>query len=451
LFSLAISLSAGAMAPSALAQSDPLAQPPGGVDFRTLNYGETGFNASGRAICCVRPGTSARAALNAAIPDVAKILGVKPTLTSGFVDNKSNHGGGVNFTATVSGTPVKGSILAGVGPDGVMVCIIYAVANCPASDWSALLADLPSSIKLTTTSFGDGVGTIGLPHGWTIAQSNNMGTVIVAGPEEEQVAIMVTMVVLAPGSPEAISQQRAAQLARQFGQQPADGYAIAPYASGADALREICPYLSQTSVSHGGPSQKIKQIIGTKSLPPDPAHPDYESSFVQYLSNIGKPGGTVVRQAIAQTTTNHLAPLHGGWGLCISAVSAPDNIFAREMPTLIAIWHSYNPDVQKALANGQANTIAMQNALNQVQANMQASQDQTEQIISDMNQRQLAANRSFDDEDEIIRGYRTVEDTQTGKQADVNLEDAHAIVDALNEGDPGRYIQIPLRDQVDPF
>ena len=88
------------MAPSALAQSDPLAQPPGGVDFRTLNYGETGFNASGRAICIVRPGTSARAGLNAAIPDVAKILGVKPTLTSGFVDSKTDHGGGANFTAT---------------------------------------------------------------------------------------------------------------------------------------------------------------------------------------------------------------------------------------------------------------------------------------------------------------------------------------------------------------
>ena len=121
------------------------------------------------------------------------------------------------------------------------------------------------------------------------------------------------------------------------------------------------------------------------------------------------------------------------------------------MPTLVAIWHSYNPDVQKALANGQADTAAMQNALNQIQANIQASQDQTEQIISDMNQRQLAANRSFDNEDEIIRGYRTVEDTETGEQADVNLEDAHAIVDTLNEGDPGRYIQIPLRDQVDPF
>jgi hypothetical protein len=439
------------MVPCAVAQTGPLAQPPGGVDFRTLNYGETGFNASGRAICIVRPGASARAALNAAIPDIAKILGVTPTLTSGFVDGKSDHGGGVNFTATVSGTLVKGSILAGVGPDGVMVCILYAVANCPASDWSALLSDLPSSIKLTTTPFGDGVGTIGLPDKWTIAQSNNMGTVVVAGPDDEQVAILITGVVLAPGSPEAVSQQRAAQLARQFNQQPADGYAIAPYASGADALQEIFPYLSQTSVSHGGPSQQIKQIIGTKPLPPDPAHPDYESSFVQYRASIGKPSGTIVRQAIAQITTNHLAPLHGGWGLSISAVSAPDNIFAQEMPTMIAIWHSYNPDVQKALANGQANTAAMQNALSQVQANMQASQDQTQQIISDMNQRQLIANRSFDNEDEIIRGYRTVEDTETGDQADVNLEDAHAIVDQLNQGDPGRYIQIPLRDQVDPF
>ena len=277
---------------------------------------------------------------------------MKPVLTSGFVDGKSDHGGGVNFTATVSGTAVKGSILVGTGPDGVMVCIVYAVANCPASDWSALLADLPSSIKLTTTSFGDGVGTIGLPDGWKIAQSNNMGTVIVAGPDEEQVAIMLTMVVLAPGSPEAVSQQRSRQMAIQYHVKPADGYAIAAYASGADALQAIFPYWSQTSVAHGGPSQAIKQIIGIKALPADPAHPDIESSFVQYQANIGNPSGTVVRQAIAQTTTNHLAPLHGGWQLCISGVSAPDNIFAKEMPTMIAIWHSYNPDVQKRWPTG---------------------------------------------------------------------------------------------------
>lgn len=75
----------------------------------------------------------------------------------------------------------------------------------------------------------------------------------------------------------------------------------------------------------------------------------------------------------------------------------------------------------------------------------------TDQMIADSQRQEMAADRGFADQDEIIRGYRAVEDTQTGQQADVNLEDAHAIVDKLNEGDPGRFIEIPLRDELDPF
>jgi hypothetical protein len=39
----------------------------------------------------------------------------------------------------------------------------------------------------------------------------------------------------------------------------------------------------------------------------------------------------------------------------------------------------------------------------------------------------------------------------SGDTADVNLADSHAIVDALNQNDPGRYVRIPLRDTLDPF
>jgi hypothetical protein len=47
--------------------------------------------------------------------------------------------------------------------------------------------------------------------------------------------------------------------------------------------------------------------------------------------------------------------------------------------------------------------------------------------------------------DEGIRGYRKVYDTQTGQEADVNLGDVNGVVNALNEADPGRYVQVPLR------
>lgn len=59
--------------------------------------------------------------------------------------------------------------------------------------------------------------------------------------------------------------------------------------------------------------------------------------------------------------------------------------------------------------------------------------------------------RGHDDFDELIRGYRTVEDTQTGVKHSVDLGNVDKIVDDLNESDPGRYRQIPLRDEADPL
>ena len=59
--------------------------------------------------------------------------------------------------------------------------------------------------------------------------------------------------------------------------------------------------------------------------------------------------------------------------------------------------------------------------------------------------------RSALDFDEVIRGVRTVEDTQTGHRTSVDLGNVDQIVDKLNEHDPGRYVQIPLRDEMAPL
>jgi hypothetical protein len=75
---------------------------------------------------------------------------------------------------------------------------------------------------------------------------------------------------------------------------------------------------------------------------------------------------------------------------------------------------------------------------------------QTDATIARMQQQQLESDRSFADVDEGIRGYRKVYDTQTGEESDVNLGDVNGVVNSLNEADPGRYVQVPLRDEVQP-
>ena len=52
------------------------------------------------------------------------------------------------------------------------------------------------------------------------------------------------------------------------------------------------------------------------------------------------------------------------------------------------------------------------------------------------------------DFDEVIRGYRTVEDTQTGERREANLGYVDQIVEKMNEKEGyERDKEIPLRDQ----
>ena len=57
----------------------------------------------------------------------------------------------------------------------------------------------------------------------------------------------------------------------------------------------------------------------------------------------------------------------------------------------------------------------------------------------------------FADFDETIVGSRDVLDTATGEKTSVDLGNVNAIVDRLNQNDPGRYQQIPLRDELYPL
>jgi hypothetical protein len=422
----------------------------GGTDFKTLGYAEMGSNDSGRALFQSKAGTSAKAVMMDALHDVAKILGTKVTVTSAFDDQKQDHSSGANFTATINGTPIKGSVLTAISSNGGAISIVYAIANCPAHDWSQLLADLPASIKLTDTTFGNGAGTIGLPDGWTIANSDTTGTVMVAGPNGEQVQVNLSILVLAPGSPPAQSQLQMMRMAMQFGHKPLRGNPIAQIGTPAQAIQNIYAYGLKAAPLFGDPIVNFKEVISEKPLPAD--QPNVQNAVVYFTTSQEKNNQTVITRSLTRLSVTQLPPqLQGDWHMEYTGVSAPDNLFDKELPTMIAIWNSYKPNMQQIMANDKQNMAQMQATFRQTMANLKAINDSTDQMIADQQAQEMASDRSSADFDEVIRGYRTVEDTQTGEQSDVNLADSHAIVDKLNEGDPGRYIEIPLRDTLDPY
>jgi len=77
---------------------------------------------------------------------------------------------------------------------------------------------------------------------------------------------------------------------------------------------------------------------------------------------------------------------------------------------------------------------------------MKEFQEHQEQVADEENQR----SRNADDWIEYAGGYRTVIDSQTGQSVQVNLGDVNNVVNYLNQGDPNRYVQIPLRDIRNP-
>lgn len=95
-----------------------------------------------------------------------------------------------------------------------------------------------------------------------------------------------------------------------------------------------------------------------------------------------------------------------------------------------------------------AKGAAEQRQANQINAQTMRMLAASNANIAHMQAQEREAEKNFADVDEGIRGYRKVYDTKTGEESDINLGDVNGVVNALNEADPGRYVQIPLRDEV---
>jgi small-conductance mechanosensitive channel len=155
----------------------------------------------------------------------------------------------------------------------------------------------------------------------------------------------------------------------------------------------------------------------------------------------------------------------GAWMMMGVIMRAPDATFERDLPAMRSMVFSLKE-------NAQVISQKTQQALNEQNQRFQAQQQAHRQQVEgferqqqahrevtraydrqhqDWEKNQKTTSRSHDDYDEVLRGYRTVEDTRSGVKTSVDLGNVDVIVDKLNEANPGRYRQIPLRDEMDPL
>ena len=154
----------------------------------------------------------------------------------------------------------------------------------------------------------------------------------------------------------------------------------------------------------------------------------------------------------------------GSWIFSSTGISAPDESFDADVPTMNAILKSERPNWPVLNQHAQARTEAMrqqgQAAMAAQQRQFEAGQQAHKEQMAGYDKynkawadRQTAQSRSSDDFCEYLRGYRTVVDTRTGTAASVDLTSANGVASALNDyhHDPDRFVAVPLRDENHPL
>jgi hypothetical protein len=170
--------------------------------------------------------------------------------------------------------------------------------------------------------------------------------------------------------------------------------------------------------------------------------------FAHYGITVSANGEQIHRLVLAQLTVNPITDDSFKFGLL--SVAAPDATYKQDLPTMLAITNSLQEN-SAVFAQQTRQTIDGMNArFAAQQAAQQKVEAANDEHNRDVEQNQLITERSNANEDEIIRGDRTVVDTTTGEKTSVDLGNVDQVVDNLNAGDPGRYKEIPLRDELYP-
>ena len=118
---------------------------------------------------------------------------------------------------------------------------------------------------------------------------------------------------------------------------------------------------------------------------------------------------------------------------------------------MLAIAKSWKLNDAVVQEHTQQNINASNQRFEAFEHSMKDKQDAFDSYLKSVQHNELIQERSNADFDEVIRGYRTVYDTESGNRSSADLGNVNEIVNSLNERDPGRYIQIPLRDEEFPL
>jgi hypothetical protein len=399
---------------------------------------------------------SVPAALGSALQDLSRWFDAKPNATGAFADAKEHRRGGAPFTATLKGQPIKGLVFCTLGDNGADITVTYCLASAPASEWAKLgssgettASASPPGIKLEQYDFPDGTGSIQLPAGWKTSARTCIQGVRIAGPAGQWVTLGQSYSVNMPKSFIVQNQLELAEQARRMGLPPPKQIEmfVAPYSGPADALKNLMPQISRMSQTHGGPAVRLDKFL-EEPKPAQASFPNGQAAELCFAVVRTAEGVSTRYRSRARVETWVVGT--GAWSMYFTELAAPEASFDKDLPTMLAIAHSLRMNSQ-AVQRETSRAIDAQNTNFRALQRAHATQQQAfDDYFKSLQHNSLIRDRSITDFDEVIRGVRTVEDTRTGERTSVDLGNVDQIVDRLNAHDPGRYVQIPLRDELFP-
>ncbi|MDP9172429.1 MAG: hypothetical protein M3O30_00995 [Planctomycetota bacterium] len=414
--------------------TDHLAQSAGGANSLD-GYSVLASSDAGRALFTQKTDTkSAHAAMQATLHELGNYFDAKPTVTGAFADDADQRGG-ASFTGQLKGKAVKGSIICGIGEKGAAVSVVYYNADAAAADVSSLMGAVPVQTKWVEHQLSGGSGIVKTPEDWKLVSSSNIGAAVVTGPAGQTIRLGDGAEVLAPNNWLVPGQAQMPMAQRML---------VAPFTGPEEALKNLIPEINLISQAQGGPAMQLEKII--KTAPIAAQLPNGRAEAIYYAIAMGKPENMIHYRALCQLECYPIS--NDTWAYYFVGASAPDATYDRDVPIMLDIAKSWKLNDNAVAQNSQANVAAQNQRFAAFEQTMKEKNDSFDRYLQSVQNNEVIQEKSNADFDEVIRGYRTVEDTETGNRTQVDLGNVHDIVNQMNQNAGSeRYKEIPLRDQ----
>jgi hypothetical protein len=315
------------------------------------------------------------------------------------------------FSATRQGTRVLGVVSVSLD-DGGAVSLLFDRPDSFSNSFLRLRQALAQNegrgqmeVPLYRTTLADG-SSISLPRGWNVTNVGR-GAVDLEGPHGEEMSL---------GAAASVYRQ-----VQPLPYMPANYVLQAPCCDPVRAYVTLFPQIAAILTQRlGKPPQFLDRIVEYQAT----AWPRGQAAYILSASRMG--GRTRLNYLLVAAIPAYSDP----WTVYMSGLSAPEEVFRKELSSMLKIWGSYS-----------VNPAIFAERLQHAAVTMKAT---AEIMRATMAESSRAFRSCHEGWDQVIRGVQTIEDTRTGGRIkDVDNTISQKLADQLSADAGQPWVIVP--------